>query len=285
MFNTPGSRAGRKRIASGSGVTVSTDPAGAIDGDGSLLSPLAVKVDGSTIQINGSNELEVINSATTVSVDPAGALDGDGSIGSPLAVKVDGTTIGINGSNELESLVSAGSTGYSTKLEEHSASGSSSLDFTAWRDAAYDIYVIEIIGIVPANDGDLMYMRFSTDGGATYSSTDYKWAAYFLGSNGSAGNNTGPAVGTTSQIRIAGAIENTAASSGVYGTIKLFRPADTTRFKACTFHTAYQSSDGNAYEYNGHGWWHVTSDIDAVRFLMSSGNITEGTIRIYGISA
>jgi hypothetical protein len=41
-----------------SGVVV--DVAGALDGDGTIGSPLAVKVDGVTIQINGSNELEVI---------------------------------------------------------------------------------------------------------------------------------------------------------------------------------------------------------------------------------
>ena len=41
----------------GSG-TVVVDPAGALDGDGSSGSPLAVKVDGSSIIINGSNELE-----------------------------------------------------------------------------------------------------------------------------------------------------------------------------------------------------------------------------------
>lgn len=41
-----------------SGGTVDVDPAGALDGDGSPGSPLAVRVDNSTIIINGSNELE-----------------------------------------------------------------------------------------------------------------------------------------------------------------------------------------------------------------------------------
>lgn len=40
--------------------TVDVDAAGALDGDGSAGSPLAVRVDGVTIQVNGSNELEVI---------------------------------------------------------------------------------------------------------------------------------------------------------------------------------------------------------------------------------
>lgn len=56
--------------------TVDTDAAGALDGDGSVGSPLAVRVDGSTIIINGSNELEVVGS---VAGSPAA-----GSPGNPL---------------------------------------------------------------------------------------------------------------------------------------------------------------------------------------------------------
>lgn len=48
--------------------TVATDPAGALDGNGSAGSPLAVRVDGVTIQVNGSNELETIVTASGVAV-------------------------------------------------------------------------------------------------------------------------------------------------------------------------------------------------------------------------
>lgn len=80
---------------------VVVDPTGALDGDGTVADPLAVKVDGSTVVINGSNELEATGLAG-VSVDPAGALDGDGTPGDPLAVRVDGASIQINASNNLE---------------------------------------------------------------------------------------------------------------------------------------------------------------------------------------
>jgi hypothetical protein len=43
---------------SGGAATVDVDPAGALDGDGSGGDPLAVRVDGVTVIINGSNELE-----------------------------------------------------------------------------------------------------------------------------------------------------------------------------------------------------------------------------------
>jgi hypothetical protein len=45
---------------------VAVDAAGALDGDGSIGSPLAVRPDGITVQINGSNELEVIPGGANV---------------------------------------------------------------------------------------------------------------------------------------------------------------------------------------------------------------------------
>lgn len=58
--------------------TVDTDVAGALDGDGSVGSPLAVRVDGLTIQINVSNELEVVGGASLIRT-VIYELDGGGS--------------------------------------------------------------------------------------------------------------------------------------------------------------------------------------------------------------
>lgn len=52
-------------------VIVDVDPTGALDGDGTIGSPLAVRVDGVTISINGSNELEVAGGGGGVSVQEA----------------------------------------------------------------------------------------------------------------------------------------------------------------------------------------------------------------------
>jgi len=81
-----------------------TDPAGALDGDGSVGDPLAVRVDGVTITINGSNQLETASVTGETNVAPFGALDGDGTVGDPLAVRVDGQTVIINDDNQLTAL-------------------------------------------------------------------------------------------------------------------------------------------------------------------------------------
>lgn len=58
---------------------VSVDAAGALDGDSSVT-PLAVRVDGVTIQINGSNDLEVIGSGGTEIEAHGITVDGAGSV-------------------------------------------------------------------------------------------------------------------------------------------------------------------------------------------------------------
>lgn len=79
---------------------------GALDGDGTTPRPLAIRVDGTSISVNGTNQLTA-SGGGTVHVDAAGALSGDGSVGLPLAVLVDGTSITINGSNKLASSATA----------------------------------------------------------------------------------------------------------------------------------------------------------------------------------
>ncbi len=59
--------------------------AGALSGDGSITSPLAVRVDGSTIQINGSNQLEVIGGGGGGITQLTGAVTAGPGIGSQVA--------------------------------------------------------------------------------------------------------------------------------------------------------------------------------------------------------
>ena len=63
-----------------------------------------------------------------------------------------------------------GGSGALTLLEQHTASASSSLDFTTAITSTYDEYLIEFVGIVPATDAVEMQLRMSTNGGSSYDS-------------------------------------------------------------------------------------------------------------------
>ena len=51
------------------------------------------------------------------------------------------------------------------------------------------------------------------------------------------------------------------------------------------FLTVVSNSHNSDYEKNTYtgGYYNTTSDIDAVQFTMSSGNIDAGTFKLYGI--
>lgn len=80
------------------GGAVDVDPAGALAGDGTVGSPLAVRVDGVSITINGSNDLEAATQVPTVltvlAADPGAPANGtawlfkDGSTPANISLRV-----------------------------------------------------------------------------------------------------------------------------------------------------------------------------------------------------
>jgi hypothetical protein len=77
-----------------------------------------------------------------------------------------------------------------------------------------------------------------------------------------------------------GSNDNDQNSSGY---MQLFNPSSTTFVK-------HFIANGNSYNYNDYsnnnftaGYFNTTSAIDAVRFQMSSGNIDDGIIKLYGV--
>lgn len=175
-------------------------------------------------------------------------------------------------------------------LATRTASASATLDFTEFNNAVYSRYVFVLENIKPATDLAYLQMRFSTDGGATYDNgaSAYDWAVQ--GWNSSNANIQTGAVSTflglTHNAGIGSAgVGNAATEFGVTGEVTLYHaPTASVRSRVIT-ELSYDNGDGNVIIMNGTGRRNAAQDTDAVRFLMSSGNITSGTIRMYGIAA
>jgi len=180
--------------------------------------------------------------------------------------------------------VGGGGGGGLVLLEQHAASSSASLDFTSWYSSAYDDYLVRFIGILPATDGANLYLKVSTDGGSTWSAANYAWALMGYGTGGTQANaNQGG--DSASGILLMGNMENTTSTGGGSGELSLFNPGSATRAKAMTYFTNFRAADGAWYRWVGGGAWKDdTNDINGLRFIYDSGNIAEGTIRIYGIA-
>lgn len=176
------------------------------------------------------------------------------------------------------------SSGALVLLEQHTASSSATLDFTAWYSSSYDTYQIEFIGLVPSSTSNLT-IRFSTNGGSTYDSgSNYKWLILIMFSG--ATTSSFPAGSNSDTAIIVGSNPPTTSTMGTNGTSKLFDPGSTTKQKLVT--TLYSGEDnnhpGNLEFASGGGLYTSTSAVNAFRILFQSGNITSGIVRVYGIA-
>lgn len=166
-------------------------------------------------------------------------------------------------------------------LDKKTASASATLDFISKITSTYDVYKFIFDGIIPASSGVKFNMVFSTnngsswDTGANYGHEQHRHRA---GATASSGSETGASV-----IDLLG--DNISTSSAVHsvnGEITLFHPLSTSLTKIIQGKTRFWNGS-NRIGSEIDGEYQVTTAADAVRFLMSSGNIASGTIYMYGI--
>ena len=171
-----------------------------------------------------------------------------------------------------------------TLLEEKVASASASLVFTASFTTAYDEYIFEFLNLVPATDATAFWMRMSTDGGATYDSgSNYKYRMLRIASaTAIEESNSATKIALSSAV-----IDSTVTTHGISGRLTVPNPLSTS-LKKIVYGHFFMLQDGAGtppYEQSiAGGGYESTTAVNAVQFLMSSGNITSGTIRCYGVT-
>lgn len=195
----------------------------------------------------------------------------------PLEDGLDGN----DGSPGPSGTTGSSSGGGLTLLEEHTASSSATLDFTSFISVTYDEYIFEFINIIPDTNAVALWMRMSTDGGATYDTSGiYYWDAlsFHEAASGLNGSQTDSKV-------VIGFSSSTTASYALNGSIRFFNPGSTI-FKSLQGSTVGRVSNADAHllQWIIAAVYKSTTAVNAVRFLDSSGSITSGTIRVYGVA-
>jgi len=156
------------------------------------------------------------------------------------------------------------------------SNGTASVAFTQFDDTKYDHYNFYFQHVIPATDGEALIAQTSTNGGTAYSST-----------NGDYHHN-----GTTDKTGLvvtAGGVGSDTNEFGVSGRFALLSPHTTSAYTYSMTETVLMSTDGgiNAGQTNtGHQGVSVrlaTEDVDAIKFLFTSGNIESGEITMFGI--
>jgi hypothetical protein len=172
-------------------------------------------------------------------------------------------------------------------LSTQTASASATISFTTGLDSTYDEYIFKFINIHPANNGVSLNFNMSTDGGSNYNVT--KTSSAFFAENIESGASSSLGYATSWDLAQSTAFQSIAPDVGndadqiCVGSLQLFNPSSTTYVKhfISNFNQYHQSDLSQQWFIAGYG--NTTSAVNAVRFQMSSGNIDDGIIKLYGV--
>jgi hypothetical protein len=175
-----------------------------------------------------------------------------------------------------------------TFISSQTASASASISFTTGIDATYKAYKFVFSNIHPQTDNISFQFNMSTDAGSNYNVT--KTTTFFEAyhteddSDAALGYATGRdlAQSTAYQLLATTGTGND-NDQNCSGTLTLFNPSSTTYVKHFIATTNVIESRDYAWNSFIAGYGNTTSAVNAIRFQMSSGNIDDGTIYLYGI--
>jgi len=176
---------------------------------------------------------------------------------------------------------SGGGAGSRVLIQSQDATNDATIDFTSGI-TGYTYYELEFLGVVPVTDNTDLQLQISTDGGMTWiAGTNYR---YFT-TNTDSGANTFSAVvagaGGTSQYVFAPGTSND-ATYGINGIAQIFSMTSNPQITSSLSSTESTTLDAMQCLSAGR-CFSSGSAVDALRLLFSSGNISVGTFRLFGI--
>lgn len=164
-------------------------------------------------------------------------------------------------------------------IQSQPASNSTTIDFTGKITSSFSTYLVKMSDIIPATNNANLLLTFSVDNGANFLASNYKWTNKTSTSN--AGNAASQSA-SDSSIRIADTLQN-GASNGLCGDLQLYDMNNGTLVPKCYAMTTMMGSGPVGVVTAMGGMNTGVTAINAIRFAMSSGNITSGTFTLYGI--
>jgi hypothetical protein len=207
-----------------------------------------------------------------------GAVLFDGTATFSTANGTSGQVLTANGTSSQPTFQAASSVGASLiLLQSQTASSSTSLDFTTGTNLYGQILVV-FYGVNGATAGATLNMRISNNAGSTYVATGYQSGCNVAAYNTGTWTNTN----STTAFLLTGGIKNTDGNSTANGKILIGNANIGAKCFISGTSTYQDNSSSNATMVNVGGQAGDTG-ANAFRFLMSSGNIAQGVISLYGI--
>jgi hypothetical protein len=176
-----------------------------------------------------------------------------------------------------------------TLISSQTASNSASISFTSGLTSTYKAYKFVFVNTRPVTNNIALQFNFSTDGGSNYNVT--KTSSTFGAYQNETGSSTSLSYSINDDLAQSTGFQNidvhapTADDRNLSGSLILFNPSSTTYVKHFITNTNHGHRGASYFSINSFvaGYGNTTSAINAVQFKMSSGNISVGTIYLYGI--
>ena len=186
--------------------------------------------------------------------------------------------------------VNSALTGAGPKLIlSQTASDSTSISFTSGIDSTYDHYMFVFVNMRPASNSQKFNWQVSSDGGSSYgmTTTSTFFRAYnYEGApltSGIAYDASAAITQSTAYIPTLEQIGN-GADQSASGILHLYSPSSTTYMKNFASHVNAMHAIGIELDCWSSGYVNSTTAINAIDFKMASGNIVDGTIKMYGVA-
>jgi hypothetical protein len=219
------------------------------------------------------NQLDAITRGSILYGNASGETARLAAGGAATVLTSDGTDI---------SWAAAGGGGGTEFIASVDASDDATISFTGFDSGSFDYYMFVFQNMVPATDNRFLRARTSTNGGSSYDSgsSDYRNVMQKIRYI-----STGYSVDATTDSYIAleagNGTDNASASGGLSGTIQVFGAAGTLATHLIS-ETITSSSFGTPNFFRTASMRYAAIDTDAIQFFYDSGNITSGTITMYG---
>jgi len=148
----------------------------------------------------------------------------------------------------------------------------------------YPYYELVIMGYVPVTDNAVLYLRVSTDNGATFDAgvAAYAWDDFIFNALGTAQEGS---LGD-SEIHLSGASDGVSSSTsdGLNAYLTIYSSRISPRWQingGCM----YKEGATTVFARTLNSGQYLTSgaNVNAIRLLSSSGNLSSGTVYLYGL--
>lgn len=267
-----------------------------IDGDAGSVTGSTVTISGGTTGLTTSGASTTLDLTGTLVVANGGTGDASFTAYAPVcggttttgALQSASTGIGTagfvltsNGASSLPTFQAAGGGGAGSKvLIQSQTANSASITFTSGF-GGYSYYILEYFDLVANSSNIDLYLNISTDGGATYVSTDYDFLA----------TENYQAVGTI-------ATYNQSAQSGFLlqpsigdasgastdGYVNIYSLDSSSIFKKILFNSvSTRQGQNTSLQFTGSGTVQTSAVVNALNLNLDIGAFTSGTVRLFGV--